>query len=582
MSVETDYFSGLYHNNLERIWDSLLPAPDIRIIKTNGDIEKIDQTILSIASHYLFNIAQLAVSLATLPFTFALCSLIGRVTVAQPSHQVEHYTPEAFGFANSGLQDGAVGTDLDPSELNGHGIGDWNKIFHRAIQKVTENGKKIGEITHGITLKEGDRIEDLFVNIIDYPEAFADLLKELGCSAYRISLERSVIEPEPGKFNNFAIQKYKTFFEALQKKGIEPWVTLHHFTNPQWFEDRGGFTEGKNIEENIAGFVRYCETMVDEFPMIRNWMTFNEPGIRGLEGYVRGEHPPQQKHVPAAARVIRNLLIAHTKAYTAMKAKKGDLRVGITHQWIKFLPFSWWNLIGKITGSFFTSLTHTPIYNFFKDGVMHVKLPFRANVQLRYESEIPGIFADFLGVQAYGYARVHVGFNRGVPYPGAADKVHNIVFPRLGFGFTAGSTCEEGGSMQYFGPPCKPTDLIDVLEEAFSIPKERIPSIGITETGSDAKRMDFGETNIKVDNEAQARAIQDIYAITQKYPLDSLFLWTLNRHCEWLSGGMPNLGITKLKNEPNGAFSYEKTAGWVKVQEIFHAMQENLASQDVA
>ncbi len=553
---------AIYSRNLQNIWESLLPPPDICIIKKNGSIEKVDLTTQSIAQHYLYNSAKLVVSLVALPFTCAL-SLLGRVTPQIPSHRVGNHIPEAFGFANSGFQDGAIGTSYDQSSLKGFGTGDWNKILERAPQTVTINGEKTGEITHGITLKEGERIEDLFVNIIDHPQVFAKLLKSLGCNAYRISLERSVIEPKPGEFSDIALQKYRALFQALKDEGVEPWVTLHHFTNPQWFEDQGDFVNEKNID----GFVRFSEKMVEELPMVQNWMTFNELGIRSFEAYVRGEHPPQQQHIPTAALLIRNLLIAHTKAYAAMKAKRKDLNIGITHQWLKFLPFSG-NPIEKMVAFFFTSLIHTPIFNFFKDGEMRIQIPFKANVQLLYEDETTQKIADFLGVQAYGFTRLKIGLNSGTPYPGAADKVHNF------FKFTAGSTCEEGGSMQYFGPPCKPEDLRDVLDEAFSIPRERIPAIGITETGSDAKRMDFGEREIKVDNEAQAQAFQDIFAIVQNYPLNCLFYWTLNRHCEWLSGGMPHLGVTKLKNEEDGTISYEETPALTQIQKQFQAMEK--------
>lgn len=575
--MQTDVLSNLYNKNLRCIWDSLLPVPDVRWIQEDGAIEKQDQTIQKIAGHYLYNAVQLTVSLMALPFTWGLSSvfsLVGRSPVKPLSSKTTVYTPVAFGFANSGFQDGAIGTSFDTSTLKGLGISDWNKILERPIQVVDENGAKIGMPSHGITLKKGDKIEDLFVNIMDYPEEFAALLKNLGCSAYRISLERSVIEPTPGKFSDLAIQKYQKLFQALKDEGIEPWVTLHHFTNPQWFEDLGGFTK----EENISGFVTYCKQMVDQLPMVANWMTFNEPGIRGLEAYVRGEHPPQKKHIPTAAHVMRNLMIAHTQAYTAMKDKNPELNIGITHQWLKFVPFGW-NPIEKMVAFFFTNLIHTPIFNFFKEGEMKVQIPFRANVQLRYKSSTTTKIADFLGVQAYGYPKMKIGFNGGVAHPGAADKVHNFTLPFLKLGFTAGSTCGKDGSMQYFGPPSHPEDLIDVLDEAFSIPKERIPSIGITETGSDAKRMDFGKDTIEVDNPAQAEAIGKIFQITEQYDLTSLFLWTLNRHCEWLSGGMPHLGVTKLKNETDGTISCEQTSALTKIQETFRKMREQLHPQ---
>ena len=42
--------------------------------------------------------------------------------------------------------------------------------------------------------------------------------------------------------------------DSLIAKGIEPMVTLHHFSHPIWFEDKGGFTTGKtlSISKTIA------------------------------------------------------------------------------------------------------------------------------------------------------------------------------------------------------------------------------------------------------------------------------------------------------------------------------------------
>lgn len=42
---------------------------------------------------------------------------------------------------------------------------------------------------------------------------------------------------------------------APRSKGLEPFLTLHHFVHPRWFEALGGFTK----EENIAHFVAYTQ-----------------------------------------------------------------------------------------------------------------------------------------------------------------------------------------------------------------------------------------------------------------------------------------------------------------------------------
>ena len=50
-------------------------------------------------------------------------------------------------------------------------------------------------------------------------------------------LEWSRIEPEMGTWNQDAIDWYSDLVDQLLHNGIQPMVTLHHFTNPLWWED---------------------------------------------------------------------------------------------------------------------------------------------------------------------------------------------------------------------------------------------------------------------------------------------------------------------------------------------------------
>src|SRR6516225_9343936 len=68
-----------------------------------------------------------------------------------------------------------------------------------------------------------------------------DLAKSLGINALRLSVEWSKIEPEEGRWDKSALNRYRQMLEGLQERGIRPFVTLHHFTNPLWFENKHGF-----------------------------------------------------------------------------------------------------------------------------------------------------------------------------------------------------------------------------------------------------------------------------------------------------------------------------------------------------
>ena len=104
-----------------------------------------------------------------------------------------------------------------------------------------------------------------------------DLAREIGHNAHRLSLEWSRIEPEPGRFDAAAIEHYREVLTALRERGIEPVVTLHHFTLPRWLAARGGW-HGRDVEEH---FVRYVECVLEEYrELVRWWITLNEPVVQ--------------------------------------------------------------------------------------------------------------------------------------------------------------------------------------------------------------------------------------------------------------------------------------------------------------
>lgn len=60
-------------------------------------------------------------------------------------------------------------------------------------------------------------------------------------NAQRISIEWSRVEPSPGVFDEDALGRYREMLVALRERGMLPMVTLHHFTNPMWVAERGGW-----------------------------------------------------------------------------------------------------------------------------------------------------------------------------------------------------------------------------------------------------------------------------------------------------------------------------------------------------
>ena len=139
-----------------------------------------------------------------------------------------------------------------------------------------------------------------------------DLARDLGHNSHRLSIEWSRIEPEEGKFSKKELEHYREVILSLKERDIEPIVTLHHFTNPLWFANLGGW------QNNLAHkyFLRYVERIVEALAdQVCFWVTINEPMVYVYHSYVLGVWPPQEKSFLKAKRVTDNLASAHIKAY---------------------------------------------------------------------------------------------------------------------------------------------------------------------------------------------------------------------------------------------------------------------------
>ena len=115
-------------------------------------------------------------------------------------------------------------------------------------------------------------------------EADFDRMVDMGLNAHRLSIEWSRIEPRDGVFDEAAIERYRAILLGLRRRGIEPMVTLHHFSNPIWLEERGGWIEEQVVVPRFERFVRKVVRALGDLCDL--WCTLNEPNIYALMGYL--------------------------------------------------------------------------------------------------------------------------------------------------------------------------------------------------------------------------------------------------------------------------------------------------------
>jgi beta-glucosidase len=161
------------------------------------------------------------------------------------------------------------------------------------------------------------------------------LLPTINANAYRFSVEWSRLEPRPGEPDLDALALEVERVDYLRRLGIEPVVTLHHYTHPRWFWEDGGWESTAGVQH----FRRFAGLVADALAgKVRWWVVLNEPIVFLLGGYLAGWIPPGQRSFASAGKALQNLLRAHAEAAFLIKEKDPSARVGIAHNMVEFSP----------------------------------------------------------------------------------------------------------------------------------------------------------------------------------------------------------------------------------------------------
>lgn len=200
------------------------------------------------------------------------------------------------------------GSATSAHQIEGDNHNDWSE-WERSpmrLEQLKKEGKDPSNFISGKTCDSYNRYEEDF-----------DIVKQLNQNIHRFSIEWSRIEPEEGRFNEKEMQHYIDVVKALKKRGIEPMITLWHFTNPIWFAKKGGWLNPKSPEL----FVKFIKVVVSALKdQVGLWITFNEATtVYSGFSYLNSLWPPQHKNILEWRRVNKNFIKAHIMAYNEIK-----------------------------------------------------------------------------------------------------------------------------------------------------------------------------------------------------------------------------------------------------------------------
>ncbi|MFZ2187582.1 MAG: glycoside hydrolase family 1 protein [Candidatus Moraniibacteriota bacterium] len=234
------------------------------------------------------------------------------------------------------------GAATSAHQVEGNNHNDWSEWEKQnAARLAQESAGKFGHLAHWERLKPQAENPQNYISGLtcDHYHRFRedfDIAQSLHQNAHRFSVEWSRIEPEEGQFNEEAIEHYRTVISALRERGIEPFVTLWHWTNPLWLAEKGG-PETKEFAVFFERYVRFVVTRLRG--QVKFWVTLNEPTSVIGAAYVAGTWPPQKKSLLAAYRVFHTLAAAHKRAYHAIHAIDNEAQVGFANVLQSFVPY---------------------------------------------------------------------------------------------------------------------------------------------------------------------------------------------------------------------------------------------------
>jgi beta-glucosidase len=238
-----------------------------------------------------------------------------------------------------------------------------------------------------------------------------DLAKSGGHNAHRFWIEWSRIEPEEGKFDQKEVEHYRDVLIALRERGMEPFVTLWHWTEPIWFAEMGGWTNKKSAEY----FSRFVKKVVGEYKdLVKFWVVVNEPNVGLGFGYFLGSQPPAKKGLINFLKAYFNLLESYKKVYKLIHKIDAGARVGNALSFMAYQSFLWGPLQKLVTffpeycSKYFAKKTMSHVdfmgcnyYKNFEIALRKKKLSRIEMSDLEWEIYPKGIYDTMLTLKKY-------------------------------------------------------------------------------------------------------------------------------------------------------------------------------------
>jgi beta-glucosidase len=332
-----------------------------------------------------------------------------------------------------------------------------------------------------------------------------------GQNAHRLSIEWSRIQPAPDRWDENALDRYIEILRGLSERKMTPLVTLHHFTDPLWLAELGGWGN-ERVVEYFNAYVGKVVEALREYTKL--WVTINEPNVLYISAYLLGIWPPGEQSLKTCFQVMTNLVRAHAAAYHTIHRIQPQARVGMAINYRPLHPLRSWSPLDRGAARIYSQMFNEFFPTALQSGSL--RFPFWR----RRVPEAKGT-QDYLGVNYYNHDYVTANLGK------LKSAVEKPAFP-------PGSDVSPSGMFANM-----PDGIFRAVKWGL---KFKVPLM-ITENGIE-----------DADDRIRPRyLIQHVHqlwrAVNFNLPVQGYFHWTLVDNFEWERGWTQRFGLWELDLE---------------------------------
>ena len=372
-----------------------------------------------------------------------------------------------------------------------------------------------------------------------YEEDIA-LLAGAGLNAYRFSIEWARIEPEEGRFDEAEIEHYRKVIRCCRDHGVEPMVTLLHFTSPAWLIRSGGW----EAESTVEYFRRYAAYVTEKLGSELNYIcTINEANM-GLQ--------------LAAIEKRFRLMAAQAQKAPSAKSAEGTVQVGMNFEKMmenmKFAAMENAQAFGTPQPRVFVSSRTAEGDILVMRAHQAAKAAIKAicpNIQVGLTLSLHDLQA-LPGGEVFADAAWEEEFLHYLPYLQGDDFLGVQNYTRTQYGPQGQLPAPQGAELTQMDYEFYPEALEHVLRrvrEAF--PGDLIVTENGVATGDDGRRVEFIR-----------RALLGVQScLDDGLPIRGYFYWSLMDNFEWQKGYSMTFGLIAVdratqKRTPNPSLAF--------------------------